>query len=308
MLIYPSKYLLFASALLIIASCTPHLNQIHSEAEQGSFPEDNTMSHNLISHSGVLRLVSLNVAHGRKDATNQLLVSKGQIQQNLKEIANTLVKQDADVVALQEADGPSSWSGSFDHVEFIAKHASYSWHYRADNAHSWLFNYGTAILSRWPIAETLAYNFKPSPPTVNKGFLLTRVKWWPDAESDQEINIDIISVHLDFSRQTVREKQIAEMRELLIARDNPLIILGDFNSDWFTEKSVIKTLAEKGELQVYKPLADNLSTYGDNHRLDWILISRELEFIVYQVLPDKLSDHLMLVADIQLKNTQAIDK
>ncbi|SMG64813.1 hypothetical protein BMETH_27411371973, partial [methanotrophic bacterial endosymbiont of Bathymodiolus sp.] len=44
----------------------------------------------------------------------------------------------------------------------------------------------------------------------------------------------------------------------------------------------------KGELQVYKPLADNLSTYGDNHRLDWILISRELEFIVYQVLPDKL--------------------
>jgi endonuclease/exonuclease/phosphatase family metal-dependent hydrolase len=171
-----------------------------------------------------------------------------------------------------------------------------------------LFNYGTAILSRWPVAETLAYNFKPSPPTVNKGFLLTRVKWRPDAESDQEINIDIISVHLDFSRQTVREKQIAEIRELLIARDNPLIILGDFNSDWFTEKSVIKMLAEKGELQVYKPLADNLSTYGDNHRLDWILISRELEFIVYQVLPDKLSDHLMLVADIQLKNTQAIDK
>ncbi|SMG64387.1 [weak similarity to] endonuclease/exonuclease/phosphatase family protein, partial [methanotrophic bacterial endosymbiont of Bathymodiolus sp.] len=73
--------------------------------------------------------------------------------------------------------------------------------------------------------------------------LLTRVKWRPDAESDQEINIDIISVHLDFSRQTVREKQIAEIRELLIARDNPLIILGDFNSDWFTEKSVIKMLA-----------------------------------------------------------------
>ncbi|NYT46558.1 MAG: hypothetical protein H0A75_01520 [Candidatus Methanofishera endochildressiae] len=135
MLIYPSKYLLFASALLIIAS-VPSLTR-YFPAEQGSFPEDNTMSHNLISHSGVLRLVSLNVAHGRKDATNQLLVSKGQIQQNLKEIANTLVKQDADVVALQEADGPSSWSGSFDHVEFIAKHASYP--APADNAQT-VFN------------------------------------------------------------------------------------------------------------------------------------------------------------------------
>ncbi|MBT5825486.1 MAG: hypothetical protein HOH69_04770 [Gammaproteobacteria bacterium] len=63
-----------------------------------------------------------------------------------------------------------------------------------------------------------------------------------------------------------------------------------------------------GELQVYKPLTDNLSTYGDNHRLDWILISHELEFINYIVVPGNLSDHHIVVADIQLKNAQAIDK
>jgi len=126
--------------------------------------------------------------------------------------------------------------------------------------------------------------------------------WKPDPASDKEINIDIISVHLDFSSQKVREKQIAEMREQLSTRNNPLIILGDFNSNWFSKKSIIKRLAEEGKLKVYKPQAENLPTYvSSGQRLDWILISSELEFVSYKVLPDKLSDHLMVVAEIQLR-------
>ena len=264
-------------------------------------PSDKPITNNA-SHNGTLKLISLNIAHGRKEATNQIFVSKQQIQQNLKEIANTIAKQHADVVALQEADGPSRWSGNFDHVEFIAKQANYPWYYLAVNAHSWMFDYGTAILSRWPVSETLPYNFKPSPPTFNKGFLLSRIKWNPDPATDNKISIDIVSVHLDFSRQKVRDMQIAEMRELLSTRNNPLIILGDFNSDWFSEKSVVKMLAEKGELKVYKPLANNLPTYSSGSRLDWVLISRELEFVSYKVLPDRLSDHLMVVAEIRLSN------
>ena len=302
-LISSAKCSLFATVFILTSACVSHSNQVHTVTESGSFPADHTIAHSAPGHSGVLKLISLNVAHGRKQATNQVFVSKEQIQQNLVEIANTIVQQDADIVALQEADGPSRWSGNFDHVEFIAKQANYPWYYRAVNAHSWLFNYGTAILSRWPVAETLAYNFKPSPPTVNKGFLLTRMTWRPDPATDKEINIDIISVHLDFSRQKVREKQIAEMRGLLSTRNNPLIILGDFNSEWFAEKSVIKRLAETGELKVYQPQADNLPTYSNgDSRLDWILISSELAFVSYKVLPDKLSDHLMLVAEIQLSN------
>ncbi|WP_221894641.1 hypothetical protein [Bathymodiolus japonicus methanotrophic gill symbiont] len=54
-------------------------------------------------------------------------------------------------------------------------------------------------------------------------------------------------------------------------------------------------------LKVYQPQADNLPTYSNgDSRLDWILISSELKFVSYKVLPDKLSDHLMLVAEIQL--------
>ena len=82
-----------------------------------------------------------------------------------------------------------------------------------------------------------------------------------------------------------------------------MIILGDFNSDWFSDKSVVKRLAEEGKLKVYNPQADNLHTYNSRgSRLDWILISSELEFVSYKVLQDTLSDHLAVVAEVQLSN------
>ena len=184
----------------------------------------------------------------------------------------------------------------------IAKQAGYPWYYRADHARSWLFSYGTAILSQWPISETLEHTFKPSPPTLNKGFLLSRMTWKPNPEKDKKVQIDIVSVHLDFSRQSVREEQIAEIAEALSKRNNPMIILGDFNSEWFSEESVVQELAEKAQMKVYEPHADNMHTYvKGGKRLDWILISNELEFVSYKVLPDVISDHLAVVAEVKLK-------
>ncbi len=297
------RFFLLATILVMNNSCTTHSHQVYTVAEGDSFPGDKTIVNNTISNAKVLKLLTLNIAHGRKDAMNQVFLSKERIQQNLSEIAHVLVKQNADVIALQEADGPSLWSGGFNHVEAIAKQANYPWYYQAENASSWLFSYGTAILSRSPVSETLAYSFKPSPPTLNKGFLLTRISWKPDPGADEEINIDIISVHLDFSRQKVRENQIAEMKEVLSKRNNPMIILGDFNSEWFSSRSVVKRLAEEGSLKVYQPQADHLSTYNSRgSRLDWILISNELEFVSYEVLQDTLSDHLAVVAEVQLSN------
>ena len=246
-----------------------------------------------------LKILTLNVAHGRKEAFNQTLLSKKRIQKNLMEIAGLIRAQNADVVALQEADGASRWSGNFDHVAFIAGHAGYPWFYRAAHASSWLFSYGTAILSRFPMAETIEHTFKPSPPTLNKGFLLGRVMWKPDPEEDRTIAIDIVSVHLDFSRKKVRQQQIVEMTDMLSTRSSPLIILGDFNSEWFADDSVVRRLAENAHMKVYRPDAKNLHTYPKmEKRLDWILISGELDFTNHEVLPDVVSDHQAVIATV----------
>ncbi len=253
-------------------------------------------------HLGSLRLASLNIAHGRNDALNQVLLRKSAFADNLRRIADLLIDMNAHVVALQEADGPSRWSGGFDHVSLLARDAGYPWFERASHAHSWLFDYGTALLSRQPFEEVLSYTFKPSPPTLNKGLLLAQIAWRSEDEEGETHLVDILSVHLDFSREKVREQQIDEMVKVLRKRHHPSIILGDFNSEWFSEASTVKALAEQAGLQVYQPEAGNLGTYkGGTKRLDWILISREFEFLDYRVSTDLVSDHQAVYAEIGLR-------
>ena len=55
-------------------------------------------------------------------------------------------------------------------------------------------------------------------------------------------------------------------------------------------------------LSVFQPHAEGLSTYGDKGaRLDWILISEELEFSRYEVFPDIVSDHFAVAAEVVFK-------
>lgn len=289
---------------LLISSCTTVGINTHKIAELDTFPADNAVSQDYeVSNDGTLRLLTLNIAHGRNQAANQLLLEKEDIVQNIRSIARLLKKTSADIVALQEADGPSGWSGNFDHIELLAREAGYPWYYRANHAESWLFSYGTAILSRLPVSETLQHTFSPSPPTLNKGFLLGQVNWMNHNAAGSTLAVDVVSVHLDFSRQRVRDEQIAEMAEVFANRKNPMIILGDFNSEWLAETSVVKKLAEKAGMSVYDPGATDLHTYNSSRRYDWILISDELAFVRYEVLPDVLSDHLAVLAEIKLKNT-----
>ncbi len=250
---------------------------------------------------GPLKVMTLNMAHGRKTAFSQIFLSWQTIQENLVDISVVLKTTATDIVALQEADGPSWWSGNFDHVALLAKKADFPWYARAGHMDSWSLQYGTALLARGPYLETRAHRFKASFPTPAKGFFLARFGWYPRGPTaSKPVFVDVISVHLDFSRQAIRAGQIEEMRAVLAGRKNPLIILGDFNSEWLTDQAVVRELARKSGLQVYQPEAVGLGTFG-SRRLDWILISADLEFISYAVLPDVVSDHLGVVAVIGMK-------
>jgi len=252
--------------------------------------------------NGTIRVMTLNVAHGRKEGRNQLLQGKEHIRNNLVDIAEFLKRNGADVVALQEADAPSRWSGNFDHVALLAQRAEYRWYCRIGHAQTWLFDYGTALLSQGYFIDTLAHTFQPTPPTMTKGFLLGRVAWKPNEDSDHIVPVDFVSVHLDFSSEANREEQIGEMMESLSDRMNPIVILGDFNSEWLDRESAVEALARRLGLRAYRPQAQNLGTYPQTgRRLDWILISKELEFKSYAVLPDAVSDHYAVVAEVALK-------
>jgi endonuclease/exonuclease/phosphatase family metal-dependent hydrolase len=248
--------------------------------------------------TGDLSIMTLNIAHGRNQALNQMLLGRERTRQNLIDIAKLLEASGADIIALQEADGPSRWSGNFDHVQLLAKHSGYPWYVRGSHASSWLYDYGVAILSRIPFVESLHHTFQPSPPTINKGFSLGHLHWKPNDSFEKPINLDIVAVHLDYSRRSIREQQVTEMDEVLSGRGNPMIIMGDFNSEWSKNSSVIRKIASEWGLKVWMPDDSSVQTYKGGTRIDWILITEELEFLRHEVLPDAVSDHYAVTAEI----------
>lgn len=292
--IYNFKLLIIVSVFLLLTACSATQPEVITQIQTATQAPAYTTK--------TLKLMTLNLAHGRKDSMNQLFLTKAEIRNNLEDIAALLNRLGIDIVALQEADAASRWSGNFDHVALFAQQAGFAAKIHTTHASSWLFSYGTALLSRLPFTASLQHTFQPSPPTLNKGFTLGQIAWSPSDNADKSILLDIVSVHLDFSRKSVRERQTAELKNTISDRGHPMIILGDFNSDWFADEKVIRALTEKNRFHVYRPEARDLGTYNSsNRRLDWILISKQLEFKSLTILPEIVSDHFAVVAEIGMK-------
>jgi endonuclease/exonuclease/phosphatase family metal-dependent hydrolase len=246
--------------------------------------------------SDTLRVFSLNLAHGRRDGDHQVLQSSDAIRSHLDGVAAVLRREAPDLVALQEADGASFWSGRFDHVEHVAREGAFAYFVHGYNVRGPLLRYGTAIVSQLEPVEPVSRTFAPSPPTMGKGLVIGTFDW-PGNHARQ---VDVVSIHFDYARARTRQSQVRQIVDWLRGRGRPLIMLGDFNCDFNREEASLRTLAAKLRLHAFEPTAEQTTFPATGERLDWILISSELEFVDYQVLPDVLSDHTALVAKIKL--------
>lgn len=249
-----------------------------------------------------LRCFSLNVAHGRHMAAHQALLRRRTAENNVARIADVVNRVGADLVALQEADGPSTWSGNFDHVATLAYHAGMEHHLRGDHnpfsVGRWRLESGTALLSRTPLNHAVSYPFNANWRDT-KGFVVASVQ----VPQWQDLEIDVVSVHLDFLRPALRYQQILQMIEVLQRRQRPLIVLGDLNFSLANEREAWVLLEELLDLCPWAPERDlpTFPVHRPSRRLDWILASREIEFASYRTLRTPLSDHLGVVADLRLK-------
>jgi len=294
------QFVLRKRACAIAIACCSILTLIAASvdaAEMNSYCPDSTPE--VTIKTDILTVLTLNASHGRKTAWNQMLVSKKRTYRNLDLIASLLNESNADIVALQEADAPSRWSGKFDHVDFLRDNTEYRCSLMGRHADTWLFTFGTALLSRVRMSNVDSVSFPATPPTTSKGFVKTSISW--DVRGHR-VPVTIVSVHLDFSRKSVRDRQIGILIEELKDTESPLIVMGDFNSRWDQKRSHIQQLAQALELKAYEPQNDLLGTYKktDGKRLDWILVSHDLTFSRYEVLPDIVSDHLAVYAELSL--------
>jgi len=246
-----------------------------------------------------LTVMTLNIAHGRGNSFHQLLQRSSTTLANLGTIATLFKIVDADVVALQEADGPSFWSGNFDHIEYLANHASFGHSVHGAHVDGIGLSYGTALLANLELQDAQAITFAPALSPVPKGFVVSTIRW-PGIPC---MDIDVVSTHLDFASGSVRRKQAMELIQALRARNRPMIIMGDLNSEWELQNSTVQYLSQALALSAYGPERADLDTFpAFGERLDWILISSELKFRSYRVLSEVVSDHRGVVAELILDN------
>ena len=244
-----------------------------------------------------LRVMTLNMAHARGTGMNQMFQPADRVYQNLDTISLLIQKNSPDVVSLQEADQNSFWNGNFNHVSFLAEKGGFNQSLSGTHVEASGLNYGTALVANLELDDPKSVVFQPSEPAPSKGFVVSTIRW----PGKQCVEVDVVSVHLDFASPQVRLEQADELTATLKQRDRPVIVMGDFNSGWKGRASAVQKLVTELDLHTYQPENKALVTFPKfNLRLDWILVSSDIEFKSYQVTEPRVSDHLGLVSELEI--------
>jgi endonuclease/exonuclease/phosphatase family metal-dependent hydrolase len=242
-----------------------------------------------------LRMMTLNLAHGRGRAFTQSNARRTTwYRQNLDAVALVLRRERPVVVALQEAELGSRWAGSFDHVRYLAERSGFGHvHATPHMDETPRFRYGTALLSQHPLRDLGGSTFAAGG-RWQKG--------WTEASLDApEGRLRVVSVHLDFASAQRRATQVQELAESLRGSDDPLVVMGDFNSTWGDpDRSATAQLADALGLRTFAADHTLEATFG-RRRIDWIMVTPPLQIVQRHVLSgDALSDHRAVLVDVAL--------
>ncbi len=241
-----------------------------------------------------IRVMTINMAHGRADGRNQMLQSTAIIQENVDNIGQLIARENAQVVALQEADAPSWWSGKFSHVERVATVGGMASAVQGRNVDGLGLHYGAAVVTELKVSGARQVTFEKNAPTFSKGFVVVTCSWPGYAGFE----FDVVSLHLDFASATVRSRQLAILGKLVKQSARPIILMGDFNTDM--SKDLLPKFLQETGLQTWRVNDSSIVTFPVlGSRIDWIFTSPEFRIVEQRVLDDVLSDHSIVVATLE---------
>ena len=237
----------------------------------------------------VLRVMTYNIHHAEG--------LDGKV--DLERIANVLRQSNADVIALQEVDKNTERTGSIDMPADLARLTGMNVAFGANLDNFQGGQYGTAILSRFPIESYENHRLKQSREGEQRGVLQAVLKI-------AQGQLLFICTHLDHTgdpgERLFSETQFAD----LFARHTglPALLCGDFND--MPDSELHKRLSKKWTDAwgiAGKGNGFTMSSKNPTRRIDYIWLSGKKNFRVrWMDVPNtEASDHLPLVAEIQFK-------
>ena len=216
-------------------------------------------------------------------------------------ISDELAHWKADVILLQEVDRGRLWSGQLDMPRLLADRLGMAWTFGANVRRSATNQYGTAILSRYPIGSTTNLPLPAPRGTQQRGLLHAVIDVGGTPMS-------IYVTHLENGSPEARILQMKAIAPVLRADDRPKILGGDLNA-----ASTSPVLATARTI-----LSDTWTAVGSGPgltapggsprvRIDYLLYGdgsgATIEPLTVQVIASQVSDHRAVRATYEVSTS-----
>ena len=250
-----------------------------------------------------LRILTLNIAHGRGLSAYQGFHKVRGIERNLQKIARLLERERADIVTMQEVDENSHWNQHIHLLDFLKTEVGY--------AHSCLrvhnrrmgrlpLAYGNGVLSHFPIEYTDHRAFGTAT-LGEKGFVYT--------EHRLPNNIlPIVNLHLDYKSRNRRIGQVERLIAFLeehTPNAHP-IICGDFNSRSHKSRDAVmylfSHLQKRCPYQLYPKRGRTFPSVLPFLGLDFVFVPSSHKVLSCEILRSYVSDHRPVLVDLEVAN------
>ncbi|MET3697885.1 endonuclease/exonuclease/phosphatase family metal-dependent hydrolase [Bacillus oleivorans] len=217
---------------------------------------------------------------------------------DLERIAKVIEDSSADIIGLQEVDNHWSERSNFeDQAKWLAERLDMHYTYAANldneplNPGEPRRQYGTAVLSKYPIIASKNYPLTKIGDTEQRGLLETVI-------NVKGYHLNFYNTHLALT-SAEREMQIKEIIEIASKTNGPKVIVGDMNA-------VPDSIEMQSLFSHYKDaFADQNEAYTfpanqPNRTIDYIFTSNEIQTANAEVISTIASDHLPITAELTL--------
>ena len=273
-----TKIIIVASRAAYYAAAVEYLTTLF-EISEGTMKLNATAQHTesiADSYSGVnttLRVGSYNIKHG------------GDVSLDMSIIAKDVTDLSLDIIGFQEIDQKTSRVGGLDTMKALSDASGYEYYAFAKAINYKGGEYGTGILSRYPIVEFEVIK-------LDSGSEEQRCVGHAVIDVDGVL-FDFFNTHLSFESLDLRTKQYKQLSELL-AKCETYILTGDFNTANMTEFDVLPdaTLVNNGKFGTFP---------SSGNAIDNIVISKDWNIVDSGMGPKGHSDHNLLWAELKFE-------
>lgn len=222
-------------------------------------------------------------------------IAAGLFDKEMKAVAEDILAIDADIVGIQEVDMFAKRTGFVDMLDMIAKNTGFEYKLfaKAFDFHGGVGEYGTAIISKYPIIESKVLplkSYEGGPRAIEpRSVGITKI----DVLGEE---INFLNTHLSFEFREAIEDHFDQVAEILEDYDS-YIITADYNTNDF---SLFERFHDSHAVNNKEHELPSFPTSSEGGKgIDNIVMTSDWSWRDADLGPDGHSDHRMLYATLE---------